>query len=158
MARPWCVSSDSFSPFLCWNIEPVALSPCLPQKRQPSGVVQDHMAQDRLTHVHSLLAWKPSPLQSSTRCIALAQLNSRYYNQDLRLWQLSTGFRQSASLSPQCPSTRCSAVRPVSCSFQSPRPAALQRHGMGLKVSLCRLERHPFWERFTSAGELLHTP
>jgi len=30
-------------------------------------VVCNHMAQDRLTHVHSLLPWKPSPLQSSTR-------------------------------------------------------------------------------------------
>jgi len=40
----------------------------IPALREDSLIaVYNRMAQDRLTHVHSLLAWKPSPLQSSTR-------------------------------------------------------------------------------------------
>jgi len=116
----------------------------------------------------------------------IAQLNNRYYNQDLRSRRLCgesrSALRRRHDALLHVAETdwkRNQSARSFFFFFVALCPVPPQRHGMGVEKGspptaaaparrarrrrerkegrVCWLERHPFWERFTSAGELLHT-
>jgi len=67
-----------------------------------------HLAHGRLTHVQLLLAWKPSPLRSSTthgRGLHAPRWSIRYFNQDLHQGALRPGSPQGRHNGPPHPPT-----------------------------------------------------
>lgn len=115
-----------------------------------------HQAKGRLTPAQRLLAGKPSPHSGHpTNNHERSGTISSYCNPDLLQRRLHLGQRQKASAPlPWYPSTRlCFSLEQKP---ESRLPPPRRRSGDDGQYST--LERHPFSELVTSAGELLHTP